>query len=493
MIFPIRYPVVLACGVLAFSAGCGKQEAPQPPAPAEVTVLKIQPRDTPAVYEYIAQTQSPQEVNIVARVNGFLDKQSYTEGELVKEGQVLFQMDQKPFIAQLNDAQAGWDKAKAAHDTALANLNRVKPLAAQNALSKKDLDDATGSEQSSAAALAQAKAQVDSAKLNLSYTVIASPLTGVSSAAQQKVGAYLSPANNQLTTVSALHPMWVNFSLSENELSSYREQVEKGLIVEPKDRKYVVEIVRIDGSTFPHVGRITFVDPSFNPQTGTFLLRVTVPNPDSQLRPNQYVRVRVKGATRPGAIVVPQRAVQQGAKGHFVWALNPAGKAELRPVAVGDWIGDGWIIRQGLAAGDEVVVDGTLRLGPGAAVKATPFVPKPGLAEAAPLTPPPGASLVVFFEKRKATLDAEALRLLKGFAPPIRQGTNPIAVTGFADRSTGTREANLAIAEQRAAAVRDALVAEGIAADRIRLQAPRVVTGTGRERDARRVELSVGQ
>ncbi len=491
--FPIRDSVLVACSMLVLTAGCGRQEASPPPvAPAEVTVLKIEPRDAPVVYEFIAQTQSPQEVNIVARVNGFLDKQAYTEGALVKEGQVLFQMDQKPFIAQLNDAQAGWDKAKAAHDTALANLNRVKPLAAQNALSKKDLDDATGSEQSAAAALAQAKAQVDTAKLNLSYTVIASPLNGVSAAAQQKVGAYLSPTNNQLTTVSALHPMWVNFSISENEFKTYRDEVGKGAIVPPKDGKFVVEIIQIDGSTFPQTGRITFIDPSFNPQTGTFLLRVTVPNPDSELRPNQYVRVRVKGATRPGAIIVPQRAVQQGAKSHFVWVVSPAGKAEQRPVGVGEWHGDGWIIRQGLAAGDQVAVDGTLRLGPGAQVKATPYVLKPGVAEAAPPTAPRSASLVVFFENRRTTLDDEAMRLLKGFAPPIRQGANPIDVTGFADAS-GSRAASLEIAGKRAAAVRDALVAEGIAANRIRLQAPRIDAGAGRERDGRRVELTVGR
>jgi membrane fusion protein (multidrug efflux system) len=217
-----------------------------------------------------------------------------------------------------------------------------------------------------------------------------------------------------------------------------------------------------------------------------------VPNPESVLRPNQYVRVRVKGSTRPNAIAVPQRAVQQGAKGHFLWVVNPAGKAELRPVGVGDWHGDSWIIKQGLAAGDQVIVDGSLRLGPDAPVKATPYVAKPGSAEAAPPTPPPGASLVVFFEKGKATLDAEAVRLLKAFAPPIKQGPNPIDVTGYADRA-GNRTANLEIANRRAAAVRDALIAEGIAANRVRLQSPREVSGAGRERDARRVELTVGQ
>ena len=368
------------------------REAPPPAAPPEVTVLTIEPRDTPIVLEYIAQTKSPQDVNIVARVNGFLDKQLYTEGAIVKEGQVLFQMDQKPFIAQLNDAQAGWDKAKAAHDTAVANLNRVKPLAAQNALSQKDLDDATGSEQSSAASLAQAKASVDTAKLNLSYTTIASPLNGVSGAAQQKVGAYLNPANSQLTTVSSLNPMWVNFSMSENEITGYRDQVAKGLIVVPKDRNFAVEIVLVDGTVYPQTGRITFADPSFNPQTGTFQLRATFANPQGVLRPNQYVRARMKGAIRPKAILVPQIAVQQGAKGHFVWIINKDSKAEYRPINPGDWYGNQWFIAEGLQAGDKVVVGGALRVRAGMLVKATPFVATaPADAQVAkPATQKPG-------------------------------------------------------------------------------------------------------
>lgn len=359
-------PLLLAAAL----GGCGKEEkkAAAPP-PAEVKTLQIVTRDVPVTFEYIALTQSPHQVNIVARVNGFLDKQLYTEGAIVKEGQVLFQMDKKPFIAQLDAAAAAMDRAKAAHDTAVANLKRVKPLAELNALSQKDLDDATGSEQSTAASLAQAMANVDTAKLNLSYTTISSPIRGVAAAAQQKEGAYLSPQSNLLTTVSSLNPMWVNFSISENELTGYRDQVAKGLIRPPKD--YVVEIIQVDGSMFPQTGKITFIDPSYNPQTGTFLIRVTLANPDGSLRPNQYVRVRLKGALRPGAIAVPQRSVQQGAKGHFVWVVDKDGKAESRPVTVGDWYGDSWFINEGLRAGDQVVVDGGLRLSPGAIVKAT--------------------------------------------------------------------------------------------------------------------------
>jgi membrane fusion protein (multidrug efflux system) len=271
-----------------------------------------------------------------------------------------------------------------------------------------------------------------------------------------------------------------------------RNEVKAGLIRLPPNGSFVVEIEMVDGSTFPHKGRITFADPSYNPQTGTFLLRASVANPDGVLRPNQYVRTRLLGSVRPNAILVPQRAVQQGAKGHFVWVVNKAGKAELRPVQVGEWHGDSWFITQGLAAGDEVVVDGGLRLAPDAPVKATPYVPKPDSLPDAPAARGTGAALVVHFATGKAALDAEATRLLKGFAPPMKAGANPIDVTGFADR-TGNHAANVELAKRRATAVRDALIAEGVAAERVRLKPPQDVTGPGSGHDARRVEIAVGR
>ena len=200
----------------------------------------------------------------------------------------------------------------------------------------------------------------------------------------KKVGAYLNPANSNLTTISALNPIWVNFSLSENEISAFRDQVAKGLIIPPKDSNFAVEIVLVDGTVFPQIGKITFVDPSFNPQTGTFLLRATFVNPQGVLRPNQYVRARLKGALRPNAMLVPQSAVQQGSKGHFMWIVDKAGKAENRPVTPGDWYGDQWFINAGLLAGDQVVVGGALKLrATGDPVKATPYEAKaPGEAKA---------------------------------------------------------------------------------------------------------------
>ncbi len=355
------------------AAGCAKEKtAGPPPAPPQVSVVEVVPRDTPVVAEYVAQTQSSRQVNIYARVSGFLDRRLYTEGAAVREGEVLFRMDEKPFRVQLEQAEAALAKQKAALGTAQSNLARTRPLTEQNALSKKDLDDATGRAQSDAASVDYARAQVEDAKLKLSYCTITSPVNGLTGAALQQEGTYISLQNSQLTTVMLLSPMWVNFSVSENEMQKLRGQVEKGLLRPPPNGNYVVEIVLVDGTVFPHTGRITFAEPSYNSQTGTFLIRASVANPRGLLRPNQYVRVRLKGAVRPKGILVPQRAVQQGAKGHFVWVVGRDATVESRPVMVGEWLGDDWFIEQGLRAGERVVVDGGLTLRPGAAVTIRP-------------------------------------------------------------------------------------------------------------------------
>ncbi|MEO8306371.1 MAG: efflux RND transporter periplasmic adaptor subunit [Betaproteobacteria bacterium] len=484
--------VVLVAALVSLP-GCGKEQkkdAARPPT--EVTALTVAPRDVPITSVFVAQTQSSQAVNIAARVSGFLDKRVYTEGAVVKAGQVLFKMDPKPFQAQVDAAQAAMQRNQAALDVATANLARTKPLAQQNALSQKDLDDAQGQYEQSAAAVAQSKAQLDSAKLDLSYTTIKSPVDGVSSFAAVADGTYVNPQNSQLTTVSVLTPMWINFSLSENEMERVRTQVKQGLLRLPPGNQFEVEIELVDGTLFPYKGRITFADPSYNSQTGTFLIRASVDNPAGVLRPNQYVRTRLQGAIRPNAILVPQRAVQQGAKGHFLWIATKDDKAELRPVVVGDWYGESWFISQGLAAGDRVVVDGALRLAADAPLKVTPYVPKPGTAESAPVSRPPGATFTVHFAAGRAALDAEAQRLLDGSAPAMKAGTNPIDVTGYANRS-GNHSTNVDLAKRRSVAVRDALVAQGIPAERVHVKPPLDVTGSGSEYDAQRIDITVGQ
>ena len=357
------------------AAGCGSQgakpgaEAAKPP---EVTTVTVAARDVPISFEFVAQTQSSRQVNIQARVSGFLEKRVYTEGSLVKEGDVLFVMDAKPFKVQVDAQDAALSRQQAGLEGARADLERTKPLAAQNALSQKDLDDANGQYLATAAAVEEAKARLETAKLNLSYCTILSPVTGISSAAQQQDGTYISPQNSLLTTVAVLSPIWVNFSISENEVQGLREEVNAGRLRTPADGNYTVEVLLVDGSLFPHTGRITFASPSFNPQTGTFMIRASVDNPDGILRPNAYVRARLSGATRPNAILVPQRAVQQGAEGQFVWVVEKDGKAKPRPVQVGKWQGDNWLVKEGLRPGEQVVVDGAINLHAGVTVVAKP-------------------------------------------------------------------------------------------------------------------------
>jgi len=363
-----RWSVVLVVVAVLAISGCGRKASgpPQATGPLEVTSVTVTPRDAPAVFEFVAQTQSSRQVNIQARVSGFLEKRVYTEGSVVKEGQVLFLMDQRPFQVQVDAHAAELAKQQASLDMARANLERTKPLAEQDALSQKDLDDATGQFHAAEAAVEGAMAKLESAKLDLSYCTIFSPVAGITGAAQQQDGTYISPQNSLLTTVAVLSPIWVNFSLSENELQRYRDEAARGLLRAPSSGEYEVEVVLPDGSLFPYTGRITFASPSYSAQTGTFMLRASVDNPDGVLRPNQYVRARIKGATRPSAILVPQRAVQQGAEGHFVWVVGKGDTAEERPVVVGTWLGDEWFISEGLHAGDRVVVDGFLGLRAGA-------------------------------------------------------------------------------------------------------------------------------
>jgi membrane fusion protein (multidrug efflux system) len=426
----------------------------------------------------------------------------YVEGSVVKTGQVLFQMDQKPFQAQVDAAQAALQRQQAAMQVAKQNLDRTKPLAAQNALSQKDLDDATGQYEQTQAAVEQAKAQLVTAQLNLSYTTIRSPVDGVSSYAVVADGTYMNPQNAQLTTVSVLTPMWINFSISENEMERIRNDVRAGLLKLPEGGKFIVEVEMVDGNLFPYTGQITFADPSYNPTTGTFLLRATVNNPEGVLRPNQYVRVRLTGAIRPDAVVIPQRAVQQSAKGHFVWVINKDSQAELRPVTVGDWKGEGWIISEGLNNGDKVVVDGGVRLTPGAAVKAATYTPPPApAAKATALKPVPGlpggagstaqpSSVHVYFPTGQSTLDTSAQRALRiAAAAYVGIGTQ-IVITGYADRR-GNATANVELAKKRAEAVRDELTKLGVEARRIKLEAPVNVTGTGSDDQARRVDIVV--
>jgi membrane fusion protein (multidrug efflux system) len=493
--------VVVAIALLALVVGgCGRG-TPEPPArpTPDVTTVVAAPRDIPVVFEFVAQTQSSQSVNIQARVSGFLDKRVYTEGDVVRVGQVLFLMDPKPLQTQVDAAQAQLNNMQAALDVAKFNLDRTKPLTEQNAMSQKDLDDANGQYLTSKANVDQARANLESAQLNLSYATITSPITGITGSAIVADGTYVSTNNSQLTTVSALSPMWVTFSLSEAEALRYRDEIERGLLKRPPGDSYTVEVVMADGSLFPETGRITFADPAYNSQTGTFTVRVQLANPKGQLRPNQFVRARLTGAVRPNALAVPLRAVQQGPKGHFVWVVGKNDTVEMRPVSMGSWVGDEWQITGGLEPNSVVVVDGALSLTSGAAVKPRPLpaVAAPPAAAAATgdaKPPPPSATAgalpaSVYFVNGSAALDANAKETVRAIGNGLIGVPYVVEITGYIGAS-GPAAKNRSLAEQRAKAVRDALVAAGAPADRMRLKPPANAVGGTDAGQARRVEIA---
>ena len=385
---PLRFAAVAAAWVVALAAGCSKETPPsQRPAPA-VSVITVEPRTIPMTFSFVAQTESSQQVNIVARVSGYLDKIAYQEGDLVKQGQLLFQLDPRPFQAQLAAAQGAMQSQQARHVNATANLERVKPLAQQNALSQADLDRAQAEFDSSKAAVFTAQARVDEAELNLGYTTIRSPVTGLASKSSQRQGSYINALSDSanLTYVAAIDPIWVNFSVSQNQVAKLREQTQKGEITLPKGRDYDVELVLSDGTVYPYKGKINFAEPSFSQDTGSFLVRAVLPNPKRLLQPGMFVTANVKGAELPSAIVVPQLAVQQGSNGPLVYVVNQAGAAEVRPVIVGDYYGkQDIVIVDGLGKGDRVVVEGVLKVVPGQPVKiVAPGEPGAPKAAAAP-------------------------------------------------------------------------------------------------------------
>lgn len=377
LLSPVQRRPVIALVVLAacLLAACGK-EAPPPPRPApQVSIVTIEPTTIPYTVTFVAQTESSRQVNIVARVSGFLDRIAYQEGDLIKQGQLMFVLDPKPFQAQLNAAKGELESQQARFTTAQATYGRVKPLADQDALPLSDLDRAKGELDAARAAVFSAQAKVEEAQLNLGYATITSPLTGVASRSLQRQGAFVNALADSanLTYVAALDPIWVNFNISQNQMARLTEMSEKGQVMVPTDQNFVVEIVLPGGKIYPYRGKIGFADPSFSQDTGSFLVRAVLPNPKLDLRPGMFVTAYLKGATRPNAIVVPQLAVQQGSNGHLVYVVNASNVAEIRPVVVGDYQGEkDIVILQGLAKGERVVVDGVMKVVPGQPVTMVP-------------------------------------------------------------------------------------------------------------------------
>jgi membrane fusion protein (multidrug efflux system) len=365
-------------------AACGGQGGPPQGGgmpPALVAVQEVKAHTVPVEFEYPAQTAGSREVEVRARVNGILLKRNFTEGAPVREGQSLFSLDAAPYEAAVARAEADVAAAEARLAAASRNAKRTKPLFEAHAASQKDYDDAVSAEEVSAADVKAAKARLADARLNLGYTRVEAPVSGITSRALKSEGSLISGPEVLLTTVSQVDPIYVNFGLSEQEQSRLKADADAGKLTLPKENRFEVTIRFEDGTAYSRPGKLAFTDVRVNNATGTRDARAEIPNPEGRVRPGQFVRAILKGAERPNAITVPQRAVMEGAQGKMVYIASPDNKAIPRPVTVGDWTGKDWIITSGLNSGDRVIVDGLAKI----------FFPGAPIQVGDPNAPPPGA------------------------------------------------------------------------------------------------------
>lgn len=382
-------PAVLSMALALLVAGCKPAGGPPggyPPAP--VTVAVVEPRDVPVTYEYVAQTAGYREIEVRARVTGILLKRNYKEGATVKQGESLFTIDPAPFQVALAKAEADLGVAEARFAQAKRESVRLKPVLEARAASQKELDDAVSAEQVAVAEVKSARARVAEAKLNLDYTRVESPISGVTSRAVVSEGALVSGPNVLLTTVTQTDPMYVIFGMPDREFLAIRRDVEAGRLKIPEGGRFKATIKLSDGSLYGKSGTLNFSDVRVNGQTGTSEARAEIANPGGALRAGEFARVVLQGAMRPGAIVVPQRAVLESPQGKFVYIVNAEGKAEPRPLEAGDWTSDGWVINSGLKPGDKVIVDGVMKIGPGAPVQISDNAAAGGPGKPAPGAPP---------------------------------------------------------------------------------------------------------
>src|SRR5947207_11092739 len=365
-------PLLLALAVAACGQSNGSEKKGGPGMgmpPPEVSVETVTPRTLALAFEYVGQTAGSREVEVRARVAGIILKRNFTEGAPVKEGQSLYSIDAAPFQAALARSEADVVAAQARYEQAKRNAARLVPLYAEKAVSQKEHDDAVSGEEIGAADLKAARARLTEAKLNLSYTKVEAPVSGVASRSLRSEGSLVEGPQTLLTTVMQVDPLWVNFGIPDNEQAELAKEAQAGRVALPKGGQFEVALKRADGTVYERTGKLNFSDVRVSPTTGTREVRAEVPNPNGVLRPGEFVRVILRGATRPNALTVPQRAVLEGPQGKFVYVVDEKGTAQPRPIEVGDWAGDDWVITKGVQAGDRVITEGLMRLGPGAPVR----------------------------------------------------------------------------------------------------------------------------
>lgn len=359
--------------ILLVLAGCSGKGAPQGPPPPEVTVIKAIAQPVTIYDEYVGQTEAVDTVELRARVNGVLERQSFEDGSRVKKGDLLFVIDQQPFIAALAQAKAALAQAQATHLNSKQVLERVRPLLDDQAISKQDLDSAIARDSADAANVDAAKAQVRTAELNLEYTTIRAPRDGLISKALIKPGGLVNASTTLLTTLYSIDPIYVNFTISEQKMLGPQKQ----LMRNPggaTDKTLPFRLRLVDGTEYQYGGRLNFVDAAVDAKSGTLQVRLSVPNPDRLLRAGQFVQV-VMPAQDVNAIRIPQQAVQEVQGRRSVFVVDAESKAAYREVVANTRLGNDWLVEGGLKADEMVIVEGANKVRPGAPVKPVTAMP----------------------------------------------------------------------------------------------------------------------
>jgi membrane fusion protein (multidrug efflux system) len=356
--------------------GCREKQETPPPSPPEVEVTEVVQRNVPVYHEWVAQLNGRSNAQITPRVQGYLLTQNYRNGFFVKKGQLMYEIDPHAFQVAIEQAKAQVAVAVANLSNADTNVARDKPLAAQSAIPQKQLDTDIATQAASKAQLDAAKAQLAQAQLNLSWTKVYSPLDGIAGLSTSQIGDLVG-TTTVMTTVSQVNPIWAYFNISESDYLSEAKTFYR-LISGKQVASPILEFLQANGDPYPQKGRIVLVNREVASQTGTIQLVAEFPNAAAVLRPGGFGRVRFQTSMNEGALLVPQAAVIQVQSMYQIAVVNPGNKAGFRIVQVGDRVGTDWIITEGLKPGDQVIVQGYMKVREG-----TPVIPKPFVAATA--------------------------------------------------------------------------------------------------------------
>ncbi|WP_024577623.1 efflux RND transporter periplasmic adaptor subunit [Afipia sp. OHSU_I-C6] len=352
------------------AAGCDNRAAPPAPRPPSVSVSEIKAGAVPLRFQYAGRIAAFREVEVRARVSGILQEKSFVEGATVKAGDILFRIDPASYEAELARAKAQLQETRAQISRTQRDAERATTLLQRQFGTEKARDDAVSAYELAQASVAGAEALVKTAEINLGYTTIAAPIGGVISLRVLPEGSLVGTGadNSLLTRISQLDPVYVYFSFTDTEATEIRRLIDTGEAKRPADGRLKVKISFGDGKNYDREGYVDFTDSNLDLQTGTVRARAVMPNPESKLRPGQFVRVSVEGITRHETVVIPQAAVMQGPQGQFVYAIDAENKASVRPVTIGREVEGGWIVEKGLKAGDRIIREGVIKVKPGALV-----------------------------------------------------------------------------------------------------------------------------